>query len=95
MQEKEEEDCLKLKEEIEQKTGFAISFEGTYKWVAFVHSKSSKLVPVPNRYFGVFEDGSMKVRGLEIRRRDNPPLFDKFQARNTKDNCNEQYNPRR
>jgi DNA polymerase-2 len=28
----------------------------------------------------VFEDGSLKVRGLEIRRRDNPPLFDKFQA---------------
>ena len=81
VQEKEEKkDCLKLKEEIEQKTGFAISFEGTYKWVAFVHSKSSKLVPVPNRYFGVLEDGSMKVRGLEIRRRDNPPLFDKFQA---------------
>jgi DNA polymerase-2 len=36
---------------------------------------------VPNRYFGVFEDdGSLKVRGLEIRRRDNPPFFDKFQA---------------
>jgi DNA polymerase-2 len=82
VQEKEgkEEDYLKLKEEIEQQTGFAISFEGTYRWVAFVHSKSSKLVPVPNRYFGVFEDGSLKVRGLEIRRRDNPPLFDKFQA---------------
>ena len=77
---KEKKDCLKLKEEIEQHTGFAISFEGTYKWVAFIHSKSSKLVPVPNRYFGVFEDGSLKVRGLEIRRRDNPPLFDKFQA---------------
>jgi DNA polymerase elongation subunit (family B) len=57
-------------------TGFAISFEGIYKWIAFVHSKSSKHVPVPNRYFGVFEDdGSLKVRGLEIRRRDNPPFL--------------------
>jgi DNA polymerase elongation subunit (family B) len=76
------EDYLRLKEAIEQHTGFAISFEGIYKWVAFVHSKSSKHVPVPNRYFGVFEDdgSSLKVRGLEIRRRDNPPFFDKFQA---------------
>src|SRR5918998_2988643 len=32
---------LKLKETIKQNTGFAISFEGIYKWVAFVHSKSS------------------------------------------------------
>jgi DNA polymerase elongation subunit (family B) len=81
------EDYLKLKEVIEQNTGFAISFEGIYKWVAFVHSKrsrssSSKHIPVPNRYFGVFEDdgSSLKVRGLEMRRRDNPPFFDKFQT---------------
>lgn len=81
------EDYLKLKEAIEQNTGFPISFEGIYKWVAFVHSKgssssnSSKHIPVPNRYFGVFEDdGSLKVRGLEMRRRDNPPFFDKFQT---------------
>ena len=82
------EDYLKLKEAIEQQTGFAISFEGIYKWIAFVHSKNSNnsrhkhLLPVPNRYFGVFEDddNSIKVRGLEMRRHDNPPLFDKFQA---------------
>lgn len=80
------EDYLKLKEAIEQNTGFPISFEGIYKWVAFAHSKrsssSSKHIPVPNRYFGVFEDdgSSLKVRGLEMRRRDNPPFFDKFQT---------------
>ncbi|MDQ3853108.1 MAG: hypothetical protein M3299_09770, partial [Thermoproteota archaeon] len=67
-------------------TGFPISFEGIYKWIAFVHSKrsssTSKHIPVPNRYFGVFEDdgSSLKVRGLEMRRRDNPPFFDKFQT---------------
>jgi DNA polymerase-2 len=81
------EDYLKLKEAIEQNTGFPISFEGIYKWVAFAHSKrssSSKHIPVPNRYFGVFEDdddgSGLKVRGLEMRRRDNPPFFDKFQT---------------
>ena len=29
-------------------------------------------MPVPNRYFGVFQDGSIKVRGIEARRRDTP-----------------------
>ncbi|MDQ3909362.1 MAG: hypothetical protein M3232_03030 [Thermoproteota archaeon] len=79
------EDYLKLKETIEQNTGFPISFEGIYKWIAFVRSKrrssSSKYIPVTNRYFGAFEDdSSIKVRGLEMRRRDNPPFFDKFQT---------------
>ena len=82
------EDYLKLKEAIEQNTGFPISFEGIYKWIAFIHSKRSsrsKHTPVPNRYFGVFEDddddgSGLKVRGLEMRRRDNPPFFDKFQT---------------
>jgi DNA polymerase-2 len=29
-------------------------------------------VPVPNRYFGVFQDGSLKMRGIEVRRHDTP-----------------------
>jgi DNA polymerase I len=78
------EDYLKLKEAIEQNIGFPISFEGIYKWITFAHSKrgnGSKDIPVPNRYFGAFEDdGNIKVRGLEMRRRDNPPFFDKFQT---------------
>jgi DNA polymerase-2 len=72
-------DYLKLKEEIEQQTGFAISFEGVYNWIAFVHSKGNDQVPVPNRYFGVFEDGSLKIRGIEARRHDTPPFFAKCQ----------------
>ena len=54
-------DYLNLKDAIEQAiTGFTISFEGAYKWIAFVHSKDNEQVPVPNRYFGIFEDGSLK-----------------------------------
>ena len=30
-------------------------------------------MPVANRYFGVFQDGSLKLRGLEARRGDTPP----------------------
>ena len=48
---KEEGDYLQLKESIENKTGFKISFEGVYKWIAFIHSKRNDVLPVPNRYF--------------------------------------------
>jgi DNA polymerase-2 len=72
-------DYAELKEPIEQATGYDISFEGVYKWLAFVSSKVDKISPVPNRYFGVFEDGELKDRGIETRRHDTPPLFSQFQ----------------
>lgn len=74
-----EEDYLQLKGSIENKTGFKISFEGIYKWIAFVHSKRNDVLPVPNRYFGVLEDGSLKIRGIEARRNDTPTLFNRCQ----------------
>ena len=72
-------DCLELKEAIEKETGFALTFEGIHKWIAFIHSKQNKILPVPNRYFGVYEDGTVKVRGIEARRHDTPEFFRKFQ----------------
>ena len=75
----EKTDYLQLKEFIEMETGFKISFEGIYKWIAFIHSKRNNVLPVPNRYFGVFEDGSLKIRGLEARRHDTPTFFSKCQ----------------
>src|SRR5919199_686018 len=70
---------LKLKESIERETGFKISFEGIYKWIAFIHSKANDILPVPNRYFGAFEDGGLKIRGIEARRHDTPLLFSSCQ----------------
>jgi DNA polymerase-2 len=46
--------------------------DGIYRWVAFLPSRLDERVPVPNRYFGVFQDGSLKMRGIEIRRHDTP-----------------------
>jgi DNA polymerase-2 len=76
---KEDEYYLKLKESIEQQTGFKISFEGLYKWIVFTSSKQNDTLPVPNRYFGSFENNSLKIRGLETRRHDTPVFFSKFQ----------------
>ena len=76
-------DYLKLKQRIEKETEFEISFEGVYNWIAFLESKESSstsiMLPVANRYFGAFEDGSLKIRGIEARRHDTPTFFTKFQ----------------
>jgi DNA polymerase, archaea type len=72
-------DYLGLKAEIESKTGFAMAFEGVYKWLAFLPSKVEPGVPVLNRYFGAYQDGSLKVRGIEARRHDTPHAFKRCQ----------------
>ena len=53
--------------------------DGVYRWVAFLPSRVDERIPVPNRYFGVFQDGSLKVRGLEARRRDTAPWVARMQ----------------
>jgi DNA polymerase elongation subunit (family B) len=72
-------DYLELKAEIEKETGFALSFEGVYKWVAFLPSKVDATLPVLNRYFGVYQNGELKVRGIEARRHDTPLAFARCQ----------------
>lgn len=68
-------DYVRLKDAIERATGFDISYESKYKWLVFLPSRASASVPVPNRYFGLFDDGSIKVRGIEVRRHDTPEFF--------------------
>lgn len=70
---------INLKKDIEEQTGFSISFEGVYKWIVFDSSKINSNLPALNRYFGVFEDGTIKMRGIETRRHDTPKLFIYFQ----------------
>ncbi|WP_144729295.1 DNA polymerase domain-containing protein [Candidatus Nitrosocosmicus arcticus] len=70
---------VNLKKDIEKQTGFSISFEGVYKWIVFDSSKINPGLPALNRYFGVFEDGAIKMRGIETRRHDTPQLFVNFQ----------------
>jgi DNA polymerase II len=64
---------------IEEKTGIPIALEGVYRWVAFLSARRDKRIPVPNRYVGVFADGEIKVRGIELRRHDTPPWVAKTQ----------------
>ena len=67
---KRTEDYQPLLDEIRRRTGIKIALDGIYRWVVFLPSRVDSRVPVPNRYFGVFQDGTIKVRGLETRRHD-------------------------
>ncbi len=73
-QKKEPADFEPLLLEIQSRTGLPISLDGVYRWVIFVGSRQNKKRPVANRYFGVFQDGTIKVRGIEARRRDSTPF---------------------
>jgi DNA polymerase II len=68
------EDIEPLLLEIQERTGLPISLDGIYRWVVFVGSRQNKKRPVANRYFGVFQDGSIKIRGIDARRRDSTPF---------------------
>jgi DNA polymerase-2 len=68
-----------LLDEIRTQTGLHIGLEGVYRWLAFLPSRTEPRVTVANRYFGAYEDGSLKVRGIEARRRDTPPFIKETQ----------------
>ena len=72
-------DFTPLMDAIADKTGIPIAMEGVFKWVAFLSSKRDARVPVPNQYFGAFDDGTIKYRGIELRRRDTTLWVRKIQ----------------
>ena len=68
-------DFQPLLNEILTRTGLPIALDGVYRWVAFLPSRLDARIPVANRYFGVFQSGEIKVRGIELRRRDTPDFI--------------------
>jgi DNA polymerase II len=73
------EDYERLSQKIEDRTRLPLAIESVYRYVVFLPSKQYLDVPVPNRFFAVGEDGELKVRGLECRRHDTPPLVARMQ----------------
>jgi DNA polymerase I len=66
------EEYVRLCEKISEEVGVPLDFDGVYRWIVFLPSRVHPNVPVLNRYYGVKEDGRVKVRGLDVRRRDTP-----------------------
>jgi DNA polymerase-2 len=72
-------DFQPLLDEIVTRTGLPIGLDGVYRWVAFLPSRVDPRIPVANRYFGVFQSGEIKVRGIELRRHDTPDFIKELQ----------------
>ena len=69
-----------LAEEVKARYGIPLEVEGRYRWIVFLpnlHNGAGAL----NRYYGVFEDGEMKIRGLAARKRDCVGCVRDFQTR--------------
>lgn len=75
------EDYVQLAREIERQTRLPLAIEAVYRYAVFLPSRQFDDVPVPNRLFAVSDDGILKVRGLELRRHDTPPLIARMQQR--------------
>ncbi|MGC9443619.1 MAG: DNA polymerase domain-containing protein [Candidatus Methanospirareceae archaeon] len=67
-------DHERLRQAIEHETGMPLELEGVYRWVVFLPRKGG-VIGALNRYYGLFVDGTVKVRGLELRRSDTPLLI--------------------
>jgi DNA polymerase elongation subunit (family B) len=63
-----------LRLEIEEEIGIPLELEGVYRWLVFLPRRRSE-VGALNRYYGLFDDGRMKVRGIELRRSDVPNII--------------------
>ncbi|MCA9875414.1 MAG: hypothetical protein KC441_17205, partial [Anaerolineales bacterium] len=72
-------DFATLLEAITARTGLPIALEGIYRWVAFLPSKVDGRVPVANRYFGIFQSGEFKKRGIEARQANTAPFVGRLQ----------------
>jgi DNA polymerase II len=74
-----EEELTRLCETITCETGIEMSIEGVYSWLVFAPSKVKSTRPVAARFYGVFTDGGMKIRGLACRRHDTPQFIKEAQ----------------
>jgi DNA polymerase-2 len=76
-----EADVLDLCRAIREAVEIEINLEGIYKWISFLPSRVDPRVSVANRYLGTFRSGILKVRGIDMRRSDTPPLVAEAQQR--------------
>jgi len=65
---------------ITKRTGLPINVEGLYHWIGFLPSRVDPQMPVPNQFVGLFDHGGMKIRGIELRRRNTPLCIKRAQA---------------
>ncbi len=83
----------KVADKITDSTGIHMSWDGRFNTIVFLPSKAEPDVPALSHYWGIKSDGEVKVRGIEVRRRDIPKIvkdaqyafIDTFQGAETVD----------
>ncbi len=75
-----ETDIKKLIQRVNFETGIELEWEGKYRWLIFLASKTNPGVGVPNRYFGKLND-QIEAKGVYLRRQDTPALFKDVQKK--------------
>lgn len=70
--------CEKVRDIIVSSTGFKAKIESKYIWLYIPRNKNLPTA-TPNKYFGLLEDGTLKIKGLMAVRRDTPPIVKEAQ----------------
>jgi DNA polymerase-2 len=74
--------CIHIADEISKKTKIPINFDPTndyFDFICFLPTKNDPEIGALNRYWGIKPNKGIKIRGIEIRRHDTPPLIKRFQ----------------
>jgi DNA polymerase elongation subunit (family B) len=62
-----------------ERFGLPLGYEGRYRWIVFLPAVTHGL-GVPNRYYGYYEHGEFKLRGIGARRHDTTVLVRRFEG---------------
>ncbi|MHA1377339.1 MAG: DNA polymerase domain-containing protein [Candidatus Helarchaeota archaeon] len=65
---------LEFCSEIEKETKIPMDYDGCYKFIVFLPTQANPQIGTLNHYYGVFKNGNIKVRGIELRRHDSPKI---------------------
>ncbi|TXT55543.1 MAG: putative DNA polymerase (Inactivated B2-family) [Promethearchaeota archaeon] len=68
-----------IAKEITEETKIPMSWDGIFNIIIFLPSQAHPDIPTLNHYWGIKSDGSIKVRGIELRRRDTPKIIKQAQ----------------
>ncbi|MCX9084670.1 MAG: hypothetical protein OIN87_07745 [Candidatus Methanoperedens sp.] len=61
-----------------ERIGITLEHKGIFKWIVFLPNRSNGIGAL-NRYYGMMNNGKLKVRGIEMRRSDTPALINRMQ----------------
>jgi DNA polymerase elongation subunit (family B) len=75
-----EADYEELAAAVRADVGIDISLEGIYNWILYPSSKMDPQIPTANRYVGWYTNDEIKIRGVEVRRRDTPVFIKRMQG---------------